>query len=85
MQLHDSTFFFRFACRLRHNPNLVYTILIEKESFTGLAEFPQFAGEVENISIVSIKCTPCACTFQATRFVVALSVSHLDAQDCWYA
>ena len=38
--------------RLRHNPNLVYTILIEKESFSVLADFSQFASEVENINIV---------------------------------
>jgi len=30
----------------------VYTILIEKESFSALADFPEFASEVENINIV---------------------------------
>lgn len=38
--------------RLRHNPNLIYTILVEKQHFAPPAHLPQSANELENINIL---------------------------------
>jgi dymeclin len=38
--------------RLRHNPNLIYTILVEKAHFTPPAHDPRSANELENINIL---------------------------------
>ena len=38
--------------RLRHNPNLIYTILVEKHHFAPPAHLPQSANELENINIL---------------------------------
>lgn len=38
--------------RLRHNPNLIYTILVEKQHFAPPAHVPQSANELENINIL---------------------------------
>jgi hypothetical protein len=38
--------------RLRHNPNLLYTILVEKSQLAPLEQLPQAANEFENINMV---------------------------------
>eukprot|EP00051_Salpingoeca_urceolata_P024290 m.424600 g.424600 ORF g.424600 m.424600 type:complete len:730 (-) comp20215_c2_seq2:89-2278(-) len=40
------------ANRLRHNPNLVYTLLVEKAEFLALRDHQRFAYEIENIDIL---------------------------------
>ena len=38
--------------QMRHNSNLIYTILVEKEQLSVLASTDEFATELENINIL---------------------------------
>lgn len=40
------------ANRLRYNPNLIYSVLVQKDSFHALEDHPKFASVLENINIL---------------------------------